>query len=62
MPGFSGRKSSYHPLEDNKDKELYFFRWDDFSQPAKESEMPPFVQVGLDAEGGIVSFTDTLAR
>ncbi|MEY4744887.1 MAG: hypothetical protein RL272_832 [Candidatus Parcubacteria bacterium] len=62
MPGFASRKSSFHPLEDNKDKQLYFFRWDDFSQPAKESEMPPFVQVGLDAEGRIVSFTNTLAR
>lgn len=62
LPGFSGRRSSYHPLEDNKDKELYFFRWDDFSQPAKESEMPPFVQVGLDAEGRVLSFTNTLVR
>ncbi len=62
VPGFAARKSAFHPLEDNKDKELYFFRWDDFSQPAKESEMPPFVQVGLDAEGRIVSFTNTLAR
>ena len=62
LPGFAKRKSSLHPLEDHKDKEIYFFRWDDFSQPAKESEMPPFVQVALYADGALASYTDTLTR
>ncbi|HTM67947.1 MAG TPA: hypothetical protein VL426_01480 [Candidatus Binatia bacterium] len=62
MPGFGKRKSSLHPLEDHKDKLVYFFRWDDFSQPAKESEMPPFVQVALYADGELASYTDTLTR
>lgn len=62
LPGFAKRKSSLHPLEDHKDKEIYFFRWDDFSQPAKETEMPPFVQVALYADGELASFTDTLTR
>lgn len=62
IDGFTARRSSLHPLEDHKDKELYFFRWDDFSQPAKESELPPFVQVGIRADGTVVSYTNTLSR
>jgi len=62
LADFAARRSSLHPLEDHKDRELYFFRWDDFSQPAKESELPPFVQVGIRADGTVVSFTNTLSR
>lgn len=62
VPDFTSRRSTLHPLEDHKDRELYFFRWDDFSQPAKESELPPFVQVGIRADGTVVSFTNTLRR
>src|SRR5690606_11848126 len=40
IEGFAAKRSSYHPLEDNRHREMYFFRWDDFSQPAKESELP----------------------
>jgi len=60
VPNFAGRRSSLHPLEDNKNREIYFFRWDDFSAPLKESELPPFVQVALYADGSLASFTDTL--
>lgn len=60
VDGFAGRRSSLHPLEDNKDKQIYFFRWDDFSAPLKESELPPFVQVALYADGTLASFTNTL--
>ena len=62
LPDFGSRRSSLHPLEDNKKGEIYFFRWDDFSAPAKESELPPFVQVGLYADGTLASYTDTLTR
>ncbi len=61
-PGFAARRSSLHPLEDNKAKQVYFFRWDDFAAPVKESEMPPFIQVGLYADGRLASFTDTLNK
>jgi len=61
-PVFAARRSSLHPLEDNKGKQVYFFRWDDFSAPLKESEMPPFIQVGLYADGRLASFTDTLNK
>jgi len=61
-PGFAARRSSLHPLEDNKGKQVYFFRWDDFSAPVKESEMPPFIQVGLYADGRLASYTDTLNK
>lgn len=57
---FESRRSSFHPLEDNRQKQTYFFRWDDFSQPAKEDELPPFVQVGLRADGRLASFTNSL--
>jgi len=61
-PGFNSKLSSLHPLEDNKDRQIYFFRWDDFSAPLKDSELPPFLQVALRADGRLVSFTDTLRR
>lgn len=60
VPSFAGRRSSLHPLEDNKNREIYFFRWDDFSAPLKESELPPFVQAAFYADGRLASFTDTL--
>lgn len=60
VPSFAGRRSSLHPLEDNKNREIYFFRWDDFSSPLKESELPPFVQAAFYADGRLASFTDTL--
>ena len=59
-PGFSKHLSSLHPLEDNKERQIYFFRWDDFSAPVGESELPPFIQVALYADGRLASFTDTL--
>jgi len=59
-PGFGQRLSSLHPLEDNKERQIYFFRWDDFSAPVRESELPPFIQVALQADGRLASFTDTL--
>ena len=48
--------------EDNRDRQVYFFRWDDFSAPLRESELPPFVQVALYADGQLASYTDTLSR
>ena len=62
VPGFADKKNSLHPLEDNRRGEVYFFRWDDFSGPLSESEMPPFVQVALYADGAIAGYTDTLTR
>jgi hypothetical protein len=57
---FAARRSSLHPLEDNRRRQTYYFRWDDFNAPLKESELPPFIQVALAAEGRLVGFTDTL--
>lgn len=62
VPDFMARRSSLHPLEDNVRRDLYFFRWDDFSRPLGESDMPPFVQVAVHADGRFSSFTDTLTR
>lgn len=59
-PGFAARKHSLHPLEDNRRRELYFFRWDDFSTPLRESQPAPYLQVGLYADGRIASYTNTL--
>lgn len=62
MPNFAEIRSTLHPLEDNKEKEVYFFRWDDSSSPIAEFDMPPFLQVGLNADGSVASFTNTLQR
>jgi hypothetical protein len=60
VPDFDDRRSQLHPLEDNRQRRIYFFRFDDFGEPVPESELPPFVQVGLRADGQLVSFTNTL--
>ncbi len=62
VEGYPLRLSELHPLEDHKDREIYFFRWDDFTTRVRDSEMPPFVQVALYADGRLASYTDTLAR
>lgn len=62
IPDFPKRRPSYHPLEDHKDRQIYFFRWDDFSQPVRETELPPFLQVGLYADGTLASYTNSLPR
>ena len=49
-----------HPLEDNRNREIYFFRFDDSRVKVSESELPPFIQVGLRADGELVSATNTL--
>lgn len=59
-PEFPSLQSSLHPLEDNHRKRIYYFRWDDLCAPSRESEMPPFIQVGLWFDGELASYTDTL--
>lgn len=60
IPNFFERREYLHPLEDNQRARVYFFRWDDFSAPVHESEMPPFLQIALYADGRLASFTNTL--
>jgi len=61
IPGFAKTLSSLHPLEANDRKTIYFFRWEDLSEPLSETELPPFVQIGLRADGGLAGYTDTLS-
>lgn len=60
LPSFKAIRPCLHPLEDNRGRQVYFFRFDDFRQPVPESELPPFVQVSLRADGRLVSYTNTL--
>ena len=61
LPGFASLISTLHPLEANDRRMVYFFRWEDLSEPLSETELPPFVQVGLYANGDLASFADTLS-
>lgn len=61
-PEFAAKRSGFSPLEDNRHRETYYFRWDDFSKSVPESELPPFVQVGLHADGTLASYTDIMRR
>jgi len=61
-PDFKEKRPTLHPLEDNRQCKCWYFRWDDFSTPVSESEMPPFIQVALWADGTLASFTDTMSR
>lgn len=57
-PGFGDRLSGFHPYEDNRRGQLFFFRWE--TPCADENELPPFLQVGLYADGELACLTDTL--
>ncbi|MBU1029520.1 hypothetical protein KKE28_04945 [Patescibacteria group bacterium] len=59
---FDSILSSLHPLEANDRRRVYFFRWENLSEPLSESKLPPFVQVGLYANGALASFADTLSE
>ncbi|MFH2063109.1 MAG: hypothetical protein ABIJ46_03050 [bacterium] len=61
IPSFGLLLPIFHPLEANDRRRVYFFRWEDLSEPLPESELPPFVQVGLYADGRLASFADTLS-
>lgn len=60
-PGFRERMTGLRPLEANDRREVYYFRWEDLSEPLSETELPPFVQVGLFPDGSVSSFTNTLS-
>lgn len=61
VPSFGGRRTRLHPHEGNKDGQVYYFRWDDYSEPLPESKEAPFIQVGLFANGNLESFTNALS-
>ena len=52
--------SKFHPFEDNRRGQIFFFRWE--SGPLNDFELPPFIQVGLFADGALACFTDTLTE
>jgi len=58
---FNNILNTLHPLEANDRRAVYFFRWEDLSEPLSETELPPFVQVGLYPDGSLASFADTLS-
>jgi hypothetical protein len=58
-PGFIERLSEYHPYEENRRGNLYLFRWE-LGTPPDSTEIPPFIQVGLFADGTLACFTDAL--
>lgn len=60
IEGFNKILSSLHTLEANDRREVYYFRWEDLSEPLSEDRLPPFVQIGLFPDGSISSYTNTL--
>lgn len=49
--------------EENNKGDIYFFRWDSRNQDWSGTDwmmMPPFLQVGMSADGKLVSFYNTL--
>lgn len=57
-----GYLTSLSTLEANDRKTVYFFRWEDLSEPLSETVLPPFVQVGLDVDGSLIGYTNTLKQ
>ncbi len=61
-PSFNVTRATLHPFEGNRDRELYLFRWEDFSLPLPESRSAPYIEVGLYADGQLARYTDTIKR
>lgn len=59
-PSYAKDPASFHPMEGNRDRELYVFRWEDCRAPLPESDDPPYIEVGLYADGTLARFTDAL--
>jgi hypothetical protein len=59
MPDFTERKASMHPFEDNRRNQIFFFRWEEAG--AFEFDLPPFIQVGIHADGTLACYTDTVS-
>lgn len=60
MRGFGEVLSSLHPLEGNRRKNVYYFRWEDYADPLQESDPAPFAQTALYADGTLAAYTNTL--
>jgi hypothetical protein len=60
VPDFPERRSQFHPFEDNRRNQIFFFRWEETG--IHEFDLPPFLQVGLHADGTLACFTNTLEK
>lgn len=58
VPSFTARRSEFHTFEDNRRNAIFFFRWEETG--IHEFDLPPFLQVGLHADGRLACFTNTL--
>jgi hypothetical protein len=60
VPDFPERLAGFHPYEDNRRNQIFFFRWEE--RGVHEFDLPPFLQVGLHADGALACFTNTLTE
>lgn len=60
VPDFPARRAEFHPFEDNRRNQIFFFRWEEAG--VHEFDLPPFLQVGLHADGTLACFTNTLEK
>ena len=61
VPNFMQRRGALHPFEENTNGDIFYFRWDDYSNPLTESEEAPYIQISLKRNGKIHSFTNALS-
>ena len=61
-PNFAKDRSAFHPMEGNRDREMYVFRWEDCREVQSLVDDPPYIEVGLYADGALARFTDALTR
>lgn len=60
IPGFRRDMTSYHPYEGNRKKCDYRFRWESHALPLAESDVTPYVEVTLRADGELVEYVNAL--
>lgn len=60
VPDFPDRRATFHPFEDNRRGQVFFFRWEEAG--VHEFDLPPFLQVGLYADGTLACYTNTLTK
>lgn len=58
---FAADRSAFHPMEGHRDRELYVFRWEDCRGALSDCDEPPYIEVGMYADGSLARFADALS-
>jgi len=60
VPDFEKVRAGLRPYEDNRRSQIFFFRWEEVGQ--FKDGLPPFIQAGMNADGTLACYANTLNK